>query len=115
LLNPSNTNDQKVHLTNQHIDLGVAFRPERVVEDKITIPRPLSYEGRKKGPTLREQWVAQLVEEKRREREEASKYRPFKATRIPYKVQDRQFYAYLIEKENIRRREAKEKCEEMLA
>lgn len=94
------------------LDLGVAFRPHRVVDSKISVPRPLSYEKRRLNHklTLREQWVKELVAEKRQEEEQALKYRPFKANKIPFKVQDRNYYHELMEREAIRKRETREKC-----
>jgi len=50
-----------------------------------------------------------LAEEKKRQEEEAYKYKPFKANSVPKKVRDRDVYKELKEMDEIRRREVKER------
>jgi len=66
-----------------YVDFGIVFHPERIVESRITIPRSYSAEQRKHKPSIREKWISELVEEKRKQDEEAIKYRPFKANKVP--------------------------------
>lgn len=57
--------------------------------------------------------MQQIIAKKQEEEEEAFKYRPFKANTIPYKVRDRKYYQELLDREEIRRRELKEKSKDL--
>lgn len=88
-------------------------RVERIVAGEshtyaITVPRAQSYELRPKRPSIRERWVRELVEEKRREHDEAVRYQPFRAHDIPYRVLDRGYYGRMCGEREERRRRAKE-------
>lgn len=52
------------------------------------------------------------VRVKQEQEEEAFKYRPFKAKKVPFKVKDKNYYNELLELEEIRRRQLKDKCKE---
>ncbi|CAD8123367.1 unnamed protein product [Paramecium sonneborni] len=90
------------------------FQEINVEKMQFTVPKKTGQEKRElnKQPSIREKWVMEQVRQKQEEIEEAYKFRPFKAKVIPYKVKDKNYYNELLEREEIRRRELKERCKE---
>ncbi|CAK61850.1 unnamed protein product (macronuclear) [Paramecium tetraurelia] len=90
------------------------FQEINVERMQFTVPKKTGQEKRdvNKQPSIREKWVMEQVRQKQEEIEEAYKFRPFKAKAIPYKVKDKNYYNELLEREEIRRRELKERCKE---